>query len=210
MEIVQDVFSIPDDIATGLATGIYRRIGSVVRYAMGPNKGKIVKHLQPIDLKDVEQAQEVGSTVQQFVKQHKKESIIITVGVAAVGTAIGMYLYIKYKEPKVVTDFRASLKVYIEAIRKGDMDIDKINDLMEKIEKLKMHKNYEKICIQLTNEDLEVLIGHIYEYTVKLANDNKAELVEDELCFTDKKGADIIVNLQIYLEKQKCIFEEAI
>ena len=43
MAIVQDVFDIPDDIATGLATGLYRRIGSVVRYAVGQNKGQIVK-----------------------------------------------------------------------------------------------------------------------------------------------------------------------
>lgn len=56
MAIAQDAFFIPDDIATGLATGLYRRIGSVVRYAVGPNKGQIVKHLQPIDLKAAEQA----------------------------------------------------------------------------------------------------------------------------------------------------------
>lgn len=50
MAIAQDAFFIPNDIATGLATGIYRRIGSVVRWATGPNKGQIVKHLNPIDL----------------------------------------------------------------------------------------------------------------------------------------------------------------
>ena len=57
MAIAQDAFYIPDDIATGLATGLYRRIGSVVRYAIGPNKGQIVKHLDPLDLKVLEQAQ---------------------------------------------------------------------------------------------------------------------------------------------------------
>ena len=46
MAIAQDAYFIPDDIATG----IYRRIGSVVRWASGPNKGQIVKHLKPIDL----------------------------------------------------------------------------------------------------------------------------------------------------------------
>lgn len=29
MAVVQDAFFIPDDIATGLATGLYRRIGSI-------------------------------------------------------------------------------------------------------------------------------------------------------------------------------------
>ena len=37
MAIAEAAFFIPDDIATGLATGLYRRIGSVVRYATGPN-----------------------------------------------------------------------------------------------------------------------------------------------------------------------------
>ena len=50
MAIAQDAFFIPDDIATGLATGIYRRIGSMVRWATGTNKSQIVKHLKPIDL----------------------------------------------------------------------------------------------------------------------------------------------------------------
>ena len=71
MAIVQDVFDIPDDIATGLATGVYRRIGSVVRYAVGPNKGQIVKHLKPVDIKNTEDAAVgLGEKALQFVKQH--------------------------------------------------------------------------------------------------------------------------------------------
>ena len=72
MPVVQDAFFIPDDIATGLATGLYRRIGSVVRYAVGPNKGQIVKHLKPIDLKAAEEAQGLGVKALKFVKQHNR------------------------------------------------------------------------------------------------------------------------------------------
>ena len=206
MAIVQDAFFIPDDIATGFATGLYRRIGSVVRYAVGPNKGQIVKHLQPIDLKVAEQTQGDGAKVLHFVKQHKKGTIIAVAGAVAVGTGI----WVKNYEPKVVKDFQASLRVYIDAIRKGDMDIDKIDDLMENIEKLKMHKDYKKISIQLTTEELGVLVGRIYEYTVKLASDNKVELTEGEIYVSDKKETDTIINLQTYLKAQKRIFEEAI
>ena len=74
MAIAQDAYFIPDDIATGLATGIYRRIGSVVRWATGPNKGQIVKHFKPIDLPAAEQVQGVGAKALQFVKQHKKRN----------------------------------------------------------------------------------------------------------------------------------------
>lgn len=205
MAIAQDAFYIPDDIATGLATGLYRRIGSVVRYAVGPNKGQIVKHLQPIDLKAAEQAQGLGAKALQFVQHHKKEVGIAAIGAAVVGVGIWGYNKWKNHEPKVLTEFRAALKTYIDAIRNVNMDIDKINGLMEALEALKKHKDYEKISIQLSAEDLEVLVGRIYDYTIKLAADNAVELSDDELNLNN--GA--IINLQSYLKVQKRIFEAA-
>ena len=205
MAIAQDAFYIPDDIATGLATGLYRRIGSVVRYAVGPNKGQIVKHLQPIDLKAAEQAQGLGAKALQFVQHHKKEVGIAAIGAAVVGVGIWGYNKWKNHEPKVLTEFRAALKTYIDAIRNGNMDIDKINGMMEALEALKQHKDYEKISIQLSAEDLEVLVGRIYDYTIKLAADNAVDLSDDELNLNN--GA--IINLQSYLKAQKRIFEAA-
>ena len=196
MPVVQDSFFIPEDIATGLATGLYRRIGSVVRYAVGPNKGQIVK-------------QGLGVKALQFVKEHKK-GIIITVATAAVvGTGAFVYSKVKNREPKVVSDFRAALRVYIAAIREGNMDIDKINNMMNALEELKQHKNYDKISIQLTTDDLEVLVGRIYEYTIKLAKDNDIELSEDELQASNTKPSETIINLQNYLKVLATLFKEA-
>lgn len=162
-----------------------------------------MKHLQPIDLKAAEQVQGLGAKAMQFVENHKKE-----VGIAAVGVAIvGVWGYTAWKnhEPKVLTKFRAALKVYIEAIRIGDMSVEKIDTLMIALEELKKHKNYDKISIQLTTEELEVLVGRIYDYTIKLAADNAVELSEDEMNLNN--GA--IINLQSYLKAQKRIFEAA-
>lgn len=207
MPVVQDAFYIPDDIATGLATGLYRRIGSVVRYAVGPNKGQIVKHLKPIDLKVAEEAQGIGVKALQFVKKHKKGTIITVAAAAVVGTGAFVYSKVKNHEPKVVTEFRTALRVYIDAIREGNMDIDIINNTMDALEELKQHKNYEKISIQLATEDLEVLVGRIYEYTIKLAKDNDVELPEDELRTSHAKTVGTIIDLQNYLKAQKKIFE---
>lgn len=208
MAIAQDAFFIPNDIATGLATGLYRRIGSVVRYATGPNKGQIVKHLKPIDLKHAEQAQGIGVKVLQFVKQHKKGTIITVVGAAVVGTGIIIYNKVKNYEPKVVMEFRTSLRMYIDAIRQGDMNVEKINNLMNCLEVLKEHKDYDKFSIQLTTEELEILVGRIYDYTIKLANDNHIVLTDEELGVSENKDSDTIINLQNYLKAQKRIFEE--
>lgn len=204
MPVVQDSFFIPEDIATGL----YRRIGSVVRYAVGPNKGQIVKHLKSIDLKTAEEAQGLGVKALQFVKEHKKGTIITVATAAVVGTGAFVYSKVKNHEPKVVSDFRAALRVYIAAIREGNMDIDKINNMMNALEELKQHKNYDKISIQLTTDDLEVLVGRIYEYTIKLAKDNDIELSEDELQASNTKPSETIINLQNYLKAQMRIFEE--
>lgn len=210
MPVVQDVFFIPDDIATGLATGLYRRIGSVVRYAVGPNKGQIVKHLKPIDLNAAEEAQGLGMKALQFVKQHKKGTIIAAAGAAAVGTGVWMYNKVKNLEPKVVTKFRSALRVYIDAIREGNMDVNKISKLMAALEELKKHKDYDKISIKLTTEELEVLVGRIYEYTIKLAKDNDVELSAEELNTAEMKNSGTIINLQNYLKTQKRIFEAAV
>ena len=73
------------------------------------------------------------------------------------------------------------------------------------LEALKQHKHYDKISIQLTAEDLEVLVGRIYEYTVKLAEDNHVELDDTEKCLN--KG--VIIDLESYLKTQQRIFKVA-
>lgn len=205
MAIVQEAFYIPEDIATGLAIGLYRRIGGVVRYAIGPNKGQIVKHLKPIKLEAAEQAQGIGAKAIHFVQQHKKGVGIVAIGAAAVG--IGAWGYNKWKnhEPKVLTEFRASLKAYINAIRSGDLDIKKIDALMKTLEALKSYKDFDKINIQLTAEDIEVLVGRIHEYTKKLASMNNVQLNDREL----DSGNGPIINLQSYLKAQRRILEVA-
>lgn len=73
------------------------------------------------------------------------------------------------------------------------MDIDKINNLMSSLEALKADKNYSKISIQLTSEELDVLVGRIYEYTMKLASDNEIEIAADDL--EEEKMLSRICNL---------------
>ena len=149
--------------------------------------------------------QSVGAKALQFVKQHKKGTIIVVAGAAAVGAGAWVYNKLKSHEPKVVIEFRTSLKRYIDAIRMGEMDIDKINNLMNSLDALKADKNYSKISIQLTSEELDVLVGRIYEYTLKLASDNEIEIAADDL----EEEKDVIKNLQSYLKVQRRIFAEA-
>lgn len=193
------------DIMTKLATGEYRRIGGVVRVAIGPNKGQIVKHLKPAKLEQVARAQNIGVKVLQFAKNNK-EGLVIGAVVAGIITTGGVvYHKIKSREPEVVKKYHAALRDYINNIRNGDLSMKSINCLLDALEELKQNKNYEKFKIELTTEELNVLVNRIYDYTIKLADNNSVELTDDELSFSD----NVILNLQKYLKAQKRIFEAA-
>ena len=182
MAVVTEAFDIPMDIMTKLATGEYRRLGGVVRVAIGPNKGQIVKHLDPIKIEQVAQNKNVVTKVIEFSKKNRK---VIIIGTAVAGTMVaGNFVHqkIKNREPKVMKS---------------------INRIMDALEELKQDKRYEMLKIELTTEELDVLVNRIYEYTVKLASDNAVELTDDE-----KKSSDnSILNLQRYLKTQKRIFK---
>ncbi|CZR08670.1 hypothetical protein SAMN04488048_12528 [Trichococcus flocculiformis] len=207
MAIVQDAYDLTDDISTKILTGEYRRIGSVIRYATGPNKGRIVKHLEPVHMEVAQQAQSLGAKAIQFAKNNKKALVIAGINTGIVAAGVGIYYKIKNHDPEVVTKFRASLMNYINGIRRGDLSLDSINDLMICLENLKKHKDYEKISIQLSTEELGILVNRIFEYTEKLAKDNSIVLTEDELNVQISDGT--ILNLQRYLKAQKRIFEIA-
>lgn len=209
MAIVQDEFYIPEDITVGLATGIYRRIGSVVRYAYGPKKGQIVKHLQPVELEAEKQAQNVAVKAMEFLKGHKKGAMIVAGGAVAIGSVVLIYATVKNHEPKAISEFQSSLRIYIDAIRSGNMDIDKINDLMVTLDRMKEHRDYEKIIIKLTTEEFYVLVNHIYKYTIKLAENNNVDVSNENLDFYDEQTKNTIVNLRSCLMAQKKIFESA-
>ena len=205
MAVVTESFDIPMDIMTKLATGEYRRIGGVVRVAIGPNKGRIVKHLEPVKMEQADQIQKVGSKIMQVAKNRKKELIIGALVTGAITVGGVVYHKIKNREPEVVQNYHAALRDYIDDVRSGKLSMESINCLLDSLEELKQNNNYEKIKIELTTEELSVLVNRIYEYTIKLAKDNSVDLADDELSSSD----NILLNLQKYLLAQKHIFELA-
>lgn len=205
MAVVTELFDIPMDIMTKLATGEYRRIGGVVRVAIGPNKGRIVKHLEPVKMEQADQIQKVGSKIMQVAKNRKKELIIGALVTGAITVGGVVYHKIKSREPEVVQNYHAALRDYIDDVRSVKLSMESINCLMDSLEELKQNNNYEKIKIELTTEELSVLVNRIYEYIIKLAKDNSVDLADDELSSSD----NIFLNLQKYLLAQKHIFELA-
>ena len=147
MAAATESFDIPMDIMTKLATGEYRRIGSVVRVAIGPNKGRIVKNLEPVKMEQADQIQKVGSKIMQVAKNRKKELIIGALVTGAITVGGVVYHKIKSREPEVVQNYHAALRDYIDDVRSGKLSMESINCLMDSLEELKQNNNYEKIKI---------------------------------------------------------------
>ena len=204
MAVIREAFNIPNDIAIKLLTGEYKRIGGVVRYAVGPNKGRIVKFLDPVDGDAANAAKGLGGKAIQFAKNNKTGVAVCgaIVGVVVIGEVVHM---VKKHEPKVVGKFRKTLHKYVDEIREGRLELETVENLLLIIDEVKHHKNYAKIKIELTAEEIEVMVNRIYEFTLRFAEMNGVELYSGEIDRTD----NAIINLERYLMVQKRIFEVA-
>ena len=131
MAIVQEAYDIPTEIWTKILTGEYKRIGGVVRHAIGTHKGEIVKHLEPMNLLTAKQSQSLGIKALQYVKTNKKALVFLGAGTGIAFAGSGIYYKFKTHEPKIIIEFRLSLKIYIDAIRKRNINLDEINNLMD-------------------------------------------------------------------------------
>ena len=192
MAIIQEAFDIPDDISIGLASGLYRRFGGVVRYATGENKGQIVKHLKPIALP---KADESELTLAEKALQYGKDNKKLMVGVGAVVglTIIGSGVYARITMNKRAR-FQSAFRDYIDAIRNGNLDIEKIEAFEAVLSNVK--------TVNMKASELSILVGHIREYTIKLAENNNVDVHID-------KADSPIIDLKEYLAIQKKIIKTA-
>ncbi len=188
--VIQETFEVPDNIAVGLATGIYELYGGVVRWAVGENKGQIVKHLKPIQasVNDNMNSSSAANRVLTFFGEHKRlaTGTIIAVLVATLAGA-GYCLVNSHKRKK----FQRAFKKYTDEIRNGKLTLESIKDVEKTLKGLKV--------VKMRTEDFAELIGFIHDYTVKLAEDNDVE-------FDDNSPDEKIVDLRYYLNFQKKLF----
>lgn len=205
MPVIQETFFIPDDIMTKILTGEYIRTGGIIRYATGPNKGRIVKHLDPIELKEIEQTKSLWGKAVQFAKTNKKALIIG--GIIAGAFAAGTYFYVKLKksEAEEVKNFRIRLKAYIDELRSGTLQLTSIKNLLTAVNELKKLKSLSDIKVEFSLEELHVLVRQIHDYTIQFAKINNYSISDKDNLECD----DSIENLRNYLTIQKCVFEYA-
>ncbi len=132
MAVVTEAFDIPMDIMTKLATGEYRRLGGVVRVAIGPNKRQIVKHLDPIKIEQVAQNKNVVTKVIEFSKKNRKVIIIGTAVVEFVESAIENYTQLC----KTILEKKTNKEEYEQAVHAHQYVLETFANQLEQEENL--------------------------------------------------------------------------
>ena len=147
MPVVQVPLYVEPEIYKGLLSGDLIRHGGVIR----DTAGHIIKHLADAPMKKeaaeqaVQVAQKAGKLdkVIDVLKANKKTVIIGTVVAATVAIGTGIYVHTQNKKvkkmiqvPDEIVQFEKSLQEYLEAARKGAMDVHHIDTLLEATNKL--------------------------------------------------------------------------
>ena len=207
MPIVQVPFEVPPEIMNGILAGKYNMFGGVVRQAMGANKGQIVKHLKPVGKDAVDKAKNVGVRVAELVKERPKIAIVggVVIAAGAGAFAIGKKVSqrIKKREQDAVKRFEKVFKVYLNAMKDGNMTLEIIENVINALSELKKSGKGNEFSFKMTASELEVLINNINEYTFELAKQNDVTLFEEEQNHYD----GTIIGIMPFLDAQKRIFE---
>lgn len=199
MAIVQEAFDIPDEIMKKLISGEFQRFGGVVRYAVGPKKGRIVKLLNPVKLEAKKQAINLGGKAVKVLKTNKKARM--AAGVAA-GACIAYGAW-SHRKAKPAAIFKKLLKKYLAEIMQGTLEKDTIDGMLEALDEVEKKTDIEKVRISLSAEEVAVLLRQIHDYTMKLAEMNNIDLTDDEKSMENSS----IVDIRKYLKTQRRIFE---
>ncbi len=217
MPVVQVPLYVEPEIYKGLLSGELIRHGGVIR----DTAGHIVKHLAdaPIKKEAATQAVKVAQKASKVdrvidvLKSNKKTIIIGTVIAATVVVGTRIYAHSKNKKangsvqvPIEIRKFEKALQNYLEAARKGAMEICYIDTLLDAANELEVMSDASKYRLDLSVGDLKTLIQTIFTYTEKLAEANNYDISEFNAANAGTK--DNVILLTNHLRMQKKIFEE--
>lgn len=218
MAVVQVMMEMSAEAARGIAAGTMVRHGGVIYNTTGGIVEHLVDAVRPNDVKEAaaSAAKASKSTFSNITKNLKNPTILITIGLGTIVVGGVIYYFTdKNKKkseqdrlpeiPKYVVDYNDSVVAYLDAIRNGDVSLDRINCFIENIDALKAN---EKITFEFAKDNSETLVNYVYAYTKKLAEANAFEPVGLEEA-TSLSADNTLTYLRRYLEIQKQIFEEA-
>ena len=200
MPVVPIYLNIDEKTYAGVQAGVLELCG----LAKNADTKRVAKHIPTV----ADAAKDGASKAIDFIRVHKKGTIIVG-GILVVGGAVaGTVGYISHrKQRKLDKQFGIALQQYLDAARSGTLTIDILDSLISSIEAIEANNPQKSINLNISSAQFSELINCIFDYTMRLAevNNVSTKSIARPKYFKKKTSDD----LKYYLNMQKQIFEQA-
>lgn len=200
MPVVNVNLLVDEKTYAGVIAGVLELCGM----AKNVDNKRVAKHIPAV----ADAAKEGASKAIDFIRLHKKGTLIVG-GVTILGGAVvGTVGYITSRDKrKRERQFAKDLQVYLDAAREGKLTIDILDALINSLDQLSNDDLSRTVNLKITASQFSDLIHSIFDYTTRLAEANNINpaLISKPKILKKKNYSD----LQYYLNMQRSIFEQA-
>lgn len=204
----QPTLEVPAKIAAGIAAGIFRRDGGVIRWT---DSGRIYTFLKDA-APSTEASEQVLSRAASVVKSRGTLVAVGVVGTVAAGTAA--YTYLRRRRvgdadvPETVGSLNDSLRTYMDAARSGRLDAALISKLIADLDAVTQLRDKDHEPFDFSSELWESMVALIVDHTQQLAMAFEVDLSELPRD-APPEGNATIIDLRRHLEAQQRIISGA-
>lgn len=199
MPVVNVNLLVDDKVYAGVQTGVLELCGMVKNV---DNK-RVVKHLPTV----ADAAKEGAVKAIDFVREHKKGTLIVSGVLIAGGAVVGTVGYFTSRDKrKREKEFAKNLQIYLDAAKEGKLTLAILDALINSLEAIEQGKSSKSVDLKISASQFSELIYSLFDYTKRLAEANNISttFISKPKLLKKKDFSD----LQYYLNLQKCIFEQ--
>ncbi len=200
MPVVPIYLNIDEKTYEGVKNGALELCGM----AKNIDTKRVAKHIPTV----ADAAKEGASKAIDFVREHKKGTLLLGGLLIAGGAAAGTISYISHrKQRKLDEQFGVALQNYLDAARAGSLTLDKLNALIDAIDAIEKASPDKALNLNISASQFSELIHCIFDFTLRMAEANNFDpkAINHPHYFKKKTAED----LKYYLNMQKQIFEQA-
>lgn len=200
MPVVNVNLLVDDKTYADIKTGVLELCGM----AKNVDNKRVAKHIPAV----ADAAKEGASKAIDFIRLHKKGTLIVGGVIILGGAVVGTVGYItSLDKRKRERQFAEDLQVYLDAAREGKLTIEFLDALINSLDQLSNEDPSKAVNLKITASQFSDLIHSIFDYTIRLAEANNISpaLISKPKILKKKNYSD----LQYYLNMQRSIFEQA-
>lgn len=200
MPVVNVNLLVDEKTYAGVKAGVLELCGM----AKNVDNKRVAKHIPAV----ADAAKEGASKAIDFIRLHKKGTLIVGGVIILGGAVVGTVGYITSRDKrKRERKFAKDLQVYLDAAREGKLTIEILDALINSLDQLSNDDPSKAVNLKITASQFSDLIHSIFDYTIRLAEANNINpaLISKPKILKKKNYSD----LQYYLNMQRSIFEQA-